>query len=61
MSERKRFQNQTLDSKDYEGTEEKAQAVKNGGKIAAAVVLTVGVVKKYGPAFIKNISRLRRN
>ena len=31
MEERKRFQNQTLNSEDYEKTEEGAKAVKNGG------------------------------
>ena len=58
MEERKRFQNQTLNSEDYEKTEEGAQAVKNGG--LAALALAVGVGKKYGPALLKNLSKLRK-
>jgi len=58
MQERKRFQNQTLNSEDYEKTEEGAKAVKNGGAILTAVA--VGVGKKYGPALLKNLSKLRK-
>lgn len=60
MADRKRFQNQTLNSEDYEKTEEGAKAVKNGGAILTAVALAVGVGKKYGPALIKNISKIRK-
>ena len=59
MSERKRFQNQTLNSEDYEKIEEGAKAVKNGGAILATAV--IGVCKKYGPALLKNINKLRRS
>ena len=58
MEERKRFQNQTLNSEDYEKTEEGAQAVKNGGKVLAGLALAVGFGKKYGPALLKNLSKL---
>ena len=60
MADRKRFQNQTLNSEDYEKTEEGAKALKNGGKILGAAALLIGVGKKYGPAFLKNISKLRK-
>ena len=60
MEERKRFQNQTLNSEDYEKTEEGAKALKNAGKIAAAFALLVGVGKKYGPALLKNLSKIRK-
>lgn len=60
MEERKRFQHQTLNSEDYKKTEEGAQAVKNGGKIIAALALVIGVGKKYGPALLKNLSKLRK-
>lgn len=60
MSERKRFQNQTLNSEDYEKTEEGAKALKNGGKILGAAALFVGVGKKYGPALLKNLRKLRK-
>ena len=60
MQERKRFQNQTLNSEDYEKTEEGAKAVKKGGAILTAVAVAVGVGKKYGPALLKNLSKLRK-
>ena len=60
MEERKRFQNQTLNSEDYEKTEEGAKAVKNGSAILTAIAVAVGVGKKYGPAFLKNLSKLRK-
>ena len=61
MSERNRFQNQTLNSEDYEKIEEGAKAVKNGGAILATAGLLIGVCKKYGPALLKNINKLRRS
>ena len=60
MEERKRFQHQTLNSEDYEKTEEGAKAVKNGGAILTAIALAIGVGKKYGPALLKNLSKLRK-
>lgn len=60
MAEKKRFQNQKLNSEDYENTEEGAKALKNGGKILGTLVLAVGVAKKYGPQLIKNISKLKK-
>lgn len=60
MEEQKRFQNQTLNSDDYSKTEEGAKALKNGGKIATFVLVAGVAVKKYGPALLKNISKLRK-
>lgn len=60
MEERKRFQNQTLSSEDYEKTEEGAEALKNGGKILGAVLLLGGVIKKYGPELLNGLSKLRK-
>ena len=60
MEERKRFQNQTMNSEDYARTEEGAKAVKNGSAILTALLLAVGVGKKYGPALLKNLSKLRK-
>ena len=60
MEERKRFQNQTLNSEDYEKVEEGAKAVKNGGAILTTLLLVIGVGKKYGPALLKNLRKLRK-
>ena len=60
MADRKRFQNQALNSEDYEKVEEGAKALKNGGKLFTAVVIVFGVCKKYGPEFLKNLDRLRK-
>ncbi len=60
MTERKRFQNQTLNSEDYEKIEVGAKAVKNGGTILATICLAFGVGKKYGPALLKNLRKLRK-
>lgn len=61
MEERKRFQNQMLNSEDYEKVEEGARALKDGGKLLGAAVLFIGVAKKYGPAIIKNINKIRKS
>ena len=60
MGERKRFRNQPLNSKDYENTERASKAVKHGGAILGALVLAVGIGKKYGPELLKNMSKFRR-
>lgn len=60
MEEKKRFQNQTLNSDDYEKTEKGAKAVKKGGAFLTALAVVVGVSKKYGPALLKNLSKLRK-
>ena len=60
MEERKRFQNQTLNSRDYEKAEEGAMAVKNAGTLMASIAVVVGVGKKYGPALLKNLRKLRK-
>lgn len=60
MSERKRFQNQTLNSEDYEKIEKGAKAVKEGSAILATAGLFFGVCKKYGPSLLKNIKNLRK-
>lgn len=61
MEERKRFKNQTLNSEDYEKTEEGAKAMKSGGAILGALALAFGVGKKYGPEFLRNLSKLRKS
>lgn len=58
MAERKRFQSQTLNNKDYEKTEEGAKAVKNGIAVFGGLAIVVGVAKKYGPALLRNVSKL---
>lgn len=60
MEEQKRFQNQTLNSEDYEKTEEGAKALKNGGALLTVLGVAFGVGKKYGPALMKNLSKLRK-
>lgn len=60
MVERKRFQNQTLNSEDYEKTEKAAKRLKNGGKILGAAVVVIGVAKKYGPGLLKNFGKVRK-
>ncbi len=60
MEERERFQNQMPDSKDYEKTEKKAEAVKTGGEILGVGALLVIIGKKYGPALLKKLSKLRK-
>ncbi len=60
MEEKKRFQNQKLNSEDYEKTEEGAKALKSGGTLLGVAVLAVGVVKKYGPSLIKSLSKIRK-
>ncbi len=60
MEERKRFQNQTLNSEDYEKTEEGAKALKEGGALLGAAALFIGLAKKYGPGIIKAISKIRK-
>lgn len=61
MEEQKRFQNQTLNSEDYQKTEEGAQALKNGGVILGAIAVAIGVGKKYGPSLLRNLSKLRKS
>ena len=58
MEEQKRFQNQELDSKDYEPIEEGAKLLKNGGKILAVLALAGGSLKRYGPEVVKGIKKL---
>ena len=61
MEERKRFQNQTLSSKDYENTEEGAKLVKNVGKLLMGIGFGVGLIKKYGPEIIKGVNKIRKS
>lgn len=58
MEERKRFQNQTLNSEDYEKTEEVANAVRKGS--LGLIVLIAAGVAIYGPAFMKKPRNLRK-
>ena len=60
MADRKRFQNQTLNSEDYEKTEKNAKSLKNGGEILGAAVLIIGGFKKYGPVILKTLSKIRK-
>ncbi|RRK33461.1 hypothetical protein EBB54_20500 [Schaedlerella arabinosiphila] len=60
MAEQKRFQNQTLNSEDYQKTESGAQLLKDGGKVLGIVLLGAGVIKKYGPEIIKGINKVRK-
>ena len=61
MEEQKRFQNQTLNSEDYEKTEEGAKLVKNGGVLALGVVFLGGLIKKYGPEFFKGLIKIKKS
>ena len=58
MEDRKRFQNQTLNSEDYEKVEEGAKALKHGAKILAAFAFAFGVDRKYGPALRKSLRKI---
>lgn len=60
MSEVKRFQRQSLDSKDYEKVEKGAKLLKNSGKVVTAFVVVGGVLKKYGPEIIRGINKIRK-
>ncbi len=61
MEERKRFQNQTLDSEDYERTEEGAKALKNSGILIGACAVVIGLFKKYGPELLRSIDQIRKS
>ncbi len=61
MEERKRFQNQTLNSEDYEKTEEGAKLVKDGGKLLMGIVFVGGLIKKYGPEILKGVNKIRKS
>lgn len=58
MKEQKRFQNQELDSKDYEPIEKRAKLLKNGGGLVATFAVAGGLLKKFGPAVTKGIKKL---
>ncbi len=58
MEDQKRFQAQNLNSEDYEKTESGAKAVNDGVKILAALGPFVYLVKKCGPSFLKNASKI---
>ncbi len=60
MEERKRFQNQTLNSEDYEKTEESAKALKYGGAILGSAAFFFGVIKKYGPVLLKSLCKIQK-
>lgn len=61
MTEQKRFQNQTLNSDDYEKIEEGAKLVKDGSKLLLGVFFVCGLVKKYGPEILKGINKIRKS
>lgn len=58
MADQKRFQAQNLNSEDYEKIESGAKAVKEGGIILSALAVFVVGVKKFGPSFIKSVSKV---
>jgi hypothetical protein len=58
MSEKKRFQNQTLNSDDYKKTEDEAETLKDGITVAAILVLAVPALKKYGPKLLKGVASI---
>ena len=58
MEEQKRFQKQTLNSEDYEKTEEGAKAVRIGMYCLSALIVAIGI--KHVPAFMKNLRNLRK-
>lgn len=60
MTERKKFQTQTLNSKDYVTTEKGAKAVKLGGGILSVAVPTVVIIKKYGNRIIRSLGKIRK-
>lgn len=59
MGERKRFENQSLDSKDYQKTETGANVARIGlgTAIAAGGAAIIGVAKKFGPTIVKGIGK----
>lgn len=59
MAERKRFENQSLDSKDYEKTETGAKATRIaiGATATVATAAFLGVAKKFGPTILKGIGK----
>ena len=61
MAERKRFQNQVLNSEEYAMTEKGATAVKTGGVILTTIAVVTVVVKKYGPVLLKSFSKSRNS
>lgn len=60
MTERKRFQNQTLNSEDYVMIEIGAKAVKTGGKILGIAAVSGLMFKKYGNRIIKSLGKIRK-
>lgn len=58
MEEKKRFQNQNLNSDDYEKTEAGAKALKEGGVIVGGFLFLGGIIVKYGPGLLKNAAKV---
>lgn len=60
MKDKKVFQMQNLDSKDYEKTEKGAKAAKAGIATIAASVLAAGglALKKFGPRLLNNLGNI---
>lgn len=58
MAEKKRFKSQTLDSRDYEKTEESAKLVKESGLLLLSAGTFIGLAKKYGPTIIKSATKI---
>ena len=60
MQEKKRFEKQKLDKKEYENIETGVKAVKDGIKILAVLFTAATGIKKYGPDLLKNIRKLHK-
>lgn len=60
MQEKKRFEKQKLDKKEYENIETGVKAVKDGIKILAVLITAATGIKKYGPDLLKNIRKLHK-
>lgn len=55
MSEKKRFQNQTLNSDDYKKTEEGAGKIKVSMIVTGTIAVTGALIKEYGPKIVKGV------
>ncbi len=53
MTKQTRFQNQTLNSEDYEKIEKGASNLKKGVTVIATVLLSIGAVGKYFPDLLQ--------
>lgn len=59
MTERNRFQNQTLNSEDYEIVENGAKVLRKGVELFSVAVLVIGTGIKYGSDLLKRFGENR--